>query len=218
MELSATGPAKEKAVWNKVARKDVAALFKEHYPRGPWPTESECYHLANAIDIVRNKEPLPVKNATPRYRDSRRLVDAMSKLIKEQIDSQQFGGLRLPPLVRLEELQRALDLAKTALLAPAHPLAGERKGAEWHWPAHFLAGYVEETLRAANPRKYRDKKISRDKRGGFVLVVGGALKLAGLDEQTPDAIAAALKKGERIIAGGLVGRKSDHTTAGRLAG
>jgi hypothetical protein len=193
MERPSTKPVKEN-VWIEVPRKDVAALFKEHYPRGPCPSEDQCYHLANAIDIVRNKAPLPVKNATPHYRDRRRLVDAMSKLIEEQIESQQFGGLRLPPLVRLEELRKAFEAAKAPLLAPAHPLAGERKGAEWHLPAHYLAGYVEETLRTADRRKYLNKSISRDKRGRFVLVVGGALDLAGLKDLTPDAIAAVLKK------------------------
>ncbi|WP_300779434.1 hypothetical protein [Enhydrobacter sp.] len=89
----------------------------------------------------------------------------------------------------------ALEAAKDELLAPANPLAGERHGAEWHWPARYLARYVEEAVRAADhQKKYHNKKVSRAKGGPFVLVVCGALELAGLRRPEPEAVAAALAK------------------------
>lgn len=179
--------------WIEVPAGDVVALFEQNYKRGPWPSEMHCYHLANAIAVVRNHDLPPVKNAVASYRRRRKAFEAITRLVEEQIKTH-YPWLRLPGLVHLEQLQVALEAAKDELLAPANPLAGERHGAEWHWPARYLARYAEEAVRAANHKKYRNKKVSRAKGGPFVLVVCGALELAGLKRPEPEAVAAVLTK------------------------
>ena len=105
MKQPATKADKDGA-WIQVPRETVAAVFKEHYPRGPQPTASHCYHLANAIDIVRNKGPLPVKNAIPGYRDRQKVFDAIFELVEKQIQNHKaYGAAQWPPLVQLEELR-----------------------------------------------------------------------------------------------------------------
>jgi hypothetical protein len=195
MKRPATETEKGSA-WVRVPLEDVVAIFEKHYTSGPLPTKAQCYHLANAIDIVRNSDRPPVKNAIPGYRNRQRVFDAIFKLVEEQIDNlKRYTDPRWSPLVQLEELRSALESTKSILIAAPNPLVGERRGAEWHWPAHFFAQSVEEALRLADrKKKYLNKQISRDKRGRFVLVVCDALELAGLEKPTPDAVAAVLQK------------------------
>jgi hypothetical protein len=50
----------------------VAALFRQNYKQGPWPSEAKCYRLANAIEIVLNASPPKANNDDPgslNYRD-----------------------------------------------------------------------------------------------------------------------------------------------------
>jgi hypothetical protein len=90
--------------------------------------------------------------------------------------------------------RKSLKTAKDALLGVPNPLAGERKGAEWHWPAHYLAQFVDEALWLADRKKFQKKRASRDKGGRFVLVVRDALELAGFNKFGPAAVAAVLQK------------------------
>ena len=82
------------STWIQVPRETVAAIFREHYLRGPWPTKTECYRLANAIEIVLNKDRLPVKNAIPGYRDRQKVFDAILKLLEKQIENHEASCSR----------------------------------------------------------------------------------------------------------------------------
>ncbi len=196
MKRPTTTKAGKGSDWIRVPCETVAAIFEEHYPRGPWPTATECYRLANTIDIVRNKDLPPVKNANPGYRDRPKAFDAIFKLVEKQIENHKaYGEPQWPPLLQLKELQSRLVGAKSLLIGAPNPLLGERRGAEWHLPARILARWVEETLRTADrKKKYLNKRISRDKGGRFVLVVGDVLELAGFKKPGEAAIAAVLQK------------------------
>lgn len=176
-----------------ISRSDVAFLFREHCKRGPWPTESECDWLRNDINVVRRAKPAKSLNDDPSFRNRRATISAMEKLIRERKNYDPFPALGLldQPGVEspLKELELALERAKSVLMGWIDPLAGERKGAAWHKPARFIARRVKETaIRAGR------KRVSFDKRSPLVLVVVGALVLAGQEERTPEAVAAALVK------------------------
>jgi hypothetical protein len=167
----------------------VVALFTEHLKRGPWPSDHHCYRLAIDINTIRNSPIQKVKHADKGFAARRATFLAMEKLTHEQLARacNESRGLRLPGLISLEILEKALREAKDALLSPYDPLAGERAGSEWHKPARYLASQIEETLLMAG-----HNKVSRDKRSRFISVVRGALALAGQGEHEPAAIAAAL--------------------------
>lgn len=182
--------------WQKVSLSEVAALFVENYSRGPWPSESDCYRLANMIDIVRNRKAPPVLNADKIFRRRREHYAAMHRSVKELIEELgQHPDVYSMRLGGLQELKKVLEGQREAFLGFIDPERGERRGAEWHKAAHLIARNVEAALRAAGyTQSRRSKKISRDRSSPFVLVVRDALKLAGLKERTPDAIAAVLAK------------------------
>ena len=165
----------------------VAALFRQNYKQGPWPSETKCYRLANAIEIVLNASPPKANNDDPGYRQRKAIFNAMAKLIQERKDAQ-FPGLRFPPLIALERLEKAMNDARDAVLAPSNSMAGERRGAEWHQPARFLGHWVAETIRQTG------QAVSVDKHSPFVGVVCDALALAGQGQRTPAAVAAALSR------------------------
>lgn len=182
--------------WQKVDLEAVAKIFRQHYVADQLPDATQCYHLANAINIVRYQKPPPVLNANRAFRRRREIYAAMcgsvAKLIEQLAEYPEFVSLRLD---RLKTLQKVLEDEKEAFLGVQDPQVGQRRGAEWHKAAHLLSNNVEEALRLADRRrKYRGKKISRDKGGPFVLVVQEALIMAGMGERTPEAIAAVLAK------------------------
>jgi hypothetical protein len=145
----------------------------------------------NTINLVLIAAPAKVLNADRSYRRRRATISSMQRLIRDQQKYDPSPGLRLPGGIAatqaLEDLDKALERARSALLAPFDPLAGERRGAAWHKPARFIAGRVEEALIRAG-----HKKVSFDKHGPLVRVVIGALVLAGEQERMPEAVAAAL--------------------------
>ncbi len=109
MQRTATKPAKKAVPWIEVPRSEIIAIFKSNYPHGPFLDETHCYHLANAIDVVRNKALPPVKNDIPHYRDRRRVFDAISKLVAERIETyNQYPGYRPPAVISLEELRKSI--------------------------------------------------------------------------------------------------------------
>ena len=77
----------------------VAALFRQNYKQGPWPSETKCYRLANAIEIVLNASPPKANNDDPGYRQRKAIFNAMAKLIQERKDAQ-FTVTCSPFLIR----------------------------------------------------------------------------------------------------------------------
>src|SRR5712672_2577577 len=120
--------------------KQVAALFKSNYRRGPWPSESDCYRLAVVITIIRERKSYKKSfvQENKRRSDRRTVIQAMKRLIKSKKKTlmAQLEGLKLPAMVEdaknLEWLEVALELAEPALLQPFDPLAGTRNAAWWH--------------------------------------------------------------------------------------
>ena len=172
--------------WKEIPPSAVVALFKQNMKRGPWPDESQCYRLANAITIVANSASLKANNERKGFRERRAIYNSMLRLVHKQKAAQHIEGLRLPGYVSLEVLEEALVRAKDSVLAPFDPLAGERRGAGWHKAARFMAPHAEAALRAAG------RTVSRDKRGPLVKVIAGALELAGQGGRTDEAVAGAL--------------------------
>jgi hypothetical protein len=172
--------------WKNIPSPAVVALFKQTMKRGPWPNESQCYRLANAITIVANHALPKANNELKGYRKRRAIYTAMLKLVRKQKVDQSIEGLRLPGFVSLEGLEEALLRAKDSVLAPYDPLAGERRGAGWHKAARFMAPHAEDALRAAR------RTVSRDKRSPLVKVIAAALKLAGQGARSDEAVAGAL--------------------------
>jgi hypothetical protein len=114
----------------------------------------------------------------------------MLKLVHEQKKAHDvLEGLRMPSLIIVERFEKQLESAKEALLHPYDPLAGTRRGAEWHKPARHLAIYAERALRSAG-----HKSVSKGKNSAFVRVICDALELAGQSTRTPEAVAHALEK------------------------
>ena len=190
---SASKPKRKRLA--NVSLLSVAELFREHYPEVQCPAETQCYHLANIIDIVANRDPPPVLNADRSFRRRREIHAAMTKSVAELIeDLQEHAELFVSRLAGLRKLKKVLEQEEETFLGFRDPQIGERKGAEWHKAAHLIARYVETTLWAANAQTHTGKRMSRDKHGPFVLVVRDALVLAGQQERTADAIAAVLAK------------------------
>jgi hypothetical protein len=152
--------------------------------------------LANAIDIVRNKKAPLVLKARRSFLRRREAYSVMRALVEEKIeeleeDLEGFGEYReilLPTLDGLKELRSSLERQRDAFVGTHDPEVGERRGAEWHKAAHFIARNVEDALRLAG-----HKKISKEKGGPFVSVVKGALDLAG-QARAPGAVASVLRK------------------------
>jgi len=169
----------------------VAALFKQSFKRPP--TMAQCYHLMNDINIVRNAQPAKVLNDDRSYRRRRAIISSMQKLIREQRKYDPFPGLRFASQIeaaaQLDALEKALDQAWPALMAPFDHLAGQRRGAAWHKPARFIARRAKVALMAAG-----HKKVSVQKHGDFVAFMVEAMVLAGDRRRTPEAMAAALRK------------------------
>jgi len=113
----------------------------------------------------------------------------MKQLVSQRLElvRGQYQGLRLPDLVQLEALETMLEVSRDAFLGTFDPMAGRRRGAEWHKPARYLAGYAVTALGQVK------RKVSLDKRGPFVCVVAAALELAGQGSRTPEAVAKVLQ-------------------------
>jgi len=56
----------------------VAALFRQNYKQGPWPSETKCYRLANAIEIVLNASLPRANNDDPGYRRGKTIFNSMA--------------------------------------------------------------------------------------------------------------------------------------------
>ena len=184
-------PARKRTPKPPVPLDAVVGLFRQNLKRGPWPNAAQCYYLMNTIAVVANALPAKVLNADPSYRRRRATISALERLICAQLKVESYPGILLPGEIEatqaLQELEKALKEARSALLAPFDHLAGERKGAAWHKPARFIAGRVEEAMVKAGR-----KKVSFDKHSPLVRVVIGAMVLAGQRERSSEAVAAAL--------------------------
>lgn len=165
--------------------KDVAEQFEIH--REPWPDENQCYSLAICVQVIRDrkkyKEDFERDNRPLRKR--RAFVKSMKQFVKKQ---QSLGtAISLQDAEDLAVLEKALENATSALLAPFDPRAGVRDKAWWHKAAGMIAEHTEATLVQAG-----HKRISKQKHGAFVNVVAGLLKLATGEDFEPATIAHVL--------------------------
>jgi hypothetical protein len=176
-----------------VSRAAVAKLFKDNYKRGPIPNDLQADYFRNAINAVLNQPTPPSNHSKKGYRRRLATYNAMLRLVREQKKAHDIlPGLRLPSLIIVEQYEEQLQGAKYELLHPYDPLAGDRKKAEWHKPARYLAKYAEHALTLAG-----HKTIPKTKRSSFVRLICDALELAGQPCRTPEAVAHALAKSGR---------------------
>src|SRR6266404_743787 len=126
-----------------VSRASVTKLFEDNYTRRPIPNEVQADYFRNAINTVLN-QPVPKSNNSKNgFRCRLATYNAMLKLVHEQKKAHDvLEGLRMPSLIIVERFEKQLESAKEALLHPYDPLAGTRRGAEWHKPARHLAIYA----------------------------------------------------------------------------